>query len=295
VEPENPHAANVAGKVNRNALDWDRAEVWFKRGVGLAREQGNKVERFWGHVGYGKLCKELGRVNDARRHLNRASRLARKAGPPSLAASAQHDICALLLVRGQLSEATERARKALLLYPKSDPRLPFLGADVALLLVLSRRYYAAVRLLRAVLRVVQQQSARTAILALAARAFAGAREPEEAAVLRHRALKLLSKNPSMEPVARWHLADAHRLAGNWDGAKAEAEAALSAATAQNDCETARLTRILLGLIEARKEAPPKGTTDPELREFVRELTERVAHWSPRRGRDPGPWGMDRAA
>jgi len=295
VDLENPKLANLAGRVNRNANDYERAEVWFKRGIALAREQDNVVERFWGHVGYGKLCKELSRVKDARKHLNRASALARKKGPPSLAASAQHDICALLMVRGRLTEAAARARRALALYPKSDPRLPFFGADVALMLVLTRRYAAAIRVLRVVLRVVQQQSARTAILALAARAFAGAGEPEEAAVFRQRALKLLSKHPSMEGVTRWHLGDAHRLAGNWEGARAEAEASLAFAKAQNDRETARMAQILLQLIEDRKAAPPRSGINDDLREFVREVTERVARWSPRRGRGPGPWGMDRAA
>lgn len=295
VDARDPKLANVAGRVTREANEYDRADVWFRRGIGLAREQGNAVERFWGHVGYGKLCKELGRVKDARKHLDRASRLARKEGPPTLAASAQHDIFALLMVRGYLAEAAEHARSALALYPKSDPRLPFFAADVALMLVLTRRYVAAVRLLRAVLRTVQQPSARTAILALTARTYAGAGEVEEAAVFRRRALRLLQKYPLMEAVTRWHLADAHRLAGEWDGARAEAETAVALSVAQNDQETARMGRILLRLIAGRKAAPARGAGDDDLRGLVRDLTERVARWSPRRGRDPGPWGLDRAA
>lgn len=291
--PRNPKLANVAGRVTREANEFDRSEVWFGRGIGIAREQDNTVEQFWGHVGYGKLCKEQGRVRDAGRHLNRASQLAWKGGPPSLAASAQHDICALLMVRGHLSEAAEHARSALLWYPKSDPRLPFFAADVALMLVFGRRYAAAARLLRLVLRTVQQRSARAVILALTARAFAGAGEAEESAVMRKRALKLVSEHPGVEGVTRWHLADAYRLAGDWDAAQAEAETALSIATAQDDRETERMTRILLGLIARRKSAPPRGAG--ELREFVLQLTERVARWSPRRGRQPGPWGLNRAA
>lgn len=206
LHPRNPKFANIAGRVTREANEFDRGEVWFKRGIGIAREQDNTVEQFWGHVGYGKLCKEQGRVRDARGHLNRAAQLAWKGGPPTLAASAQHDICALLMVRGQLSEAAECARSALLWYPKSDPRLPFFAADAALMLVLGRRYAAALRLLRPVLKVVQGRSARAVILGLAARAFAGAGEPEESAVMRKRALKLVSEHPAVEGVTRWHLA-----------------------------------------------------------------------------------------
>jgi tetratricopeptide (TPR) repeat protein len=293
VDPTNPRFSVLAGRLTRNMNEFDRAEVWFKRGIGLAREQDNVVEQFWGHVGYGKLCKELGRIQDARKHLSRASRLAWKEGPPSLAASVQHDICALLMVRGKLSEAAERAQSALLWYPKSHPRLPLFAADVALMLVLGRRYAPAARLLRTVLRTAPQPTARTAILALAARAFAGAGEPEEAAVMRHRALKLLKKHPGMEAVARWHLADAHRLIGEWEAAQAEAHVAFSLAAARNDRETVRMTRILLRLIERRKPAPARGIGG--LRDFVVELADRMAHWSPRRVRQPGPWGMNRAA
>lgn len=140
VDASNPKFANIAGRLTRDACEYDRAEVWFNRGIGLAQAQGNTIEKFWGHVGYGKLYKEIGRVKDARKYLNRAARLAWKAGPPTLAASAQHDICALLMVRGYLSEAAQHARLALRWYPQSDPRLPFFGADVALMLVLARRY-----------------------------------------------------------------------------------------------------------------------------------------------------------
>src|SRR4051794_30697492 len=71
VEPTNPKSANVAGRVTRNANEYDRAEIWFKRGIGYAREQGNVVEQIWGHLGYGRLCQELGWVKGARKHLGR--------------------------------------------------------------------------------------------------------------------------------------------------------------------------------------------------------------------------------
>jgi hypothetical protein len=157
VDATNPRLANLAGRLTRNANEWDRADVWFRRGIGMAREQENIIEQIWGHLGYGRLCQELGWVKGARKHLNRGSRLAWQDGPPSLAASAQHDLCAMLIVHGFLPEAELRARRALQWYPKNHPRIPLFGADVALMLVLDRRYVAAVRILRAVLRVVHQQ------------------------------------------------------------------------------------------------------------------------------------------
>jgi tetratricopeptide (TPR) repeat protein len=294
VDPTNPKLANIAGRVTRNANEFDRAEVWFKRGIGLARERDDIVEQVWGHLGYGRLCQELGWVEGARKHLGRGSQLAWKEGPPSLAASAQHDLTLVLTVRGHLSEAAERAQRALLWYPKNHPRLPYFAADVGLLLVLSSRFAAAARLLRVVLRTIESPSARAVILALAASAFAGLGEPEESAVLRRRSLKMLDQHGQREQVARWHLADAQRLAGNWSAAESEANETLALAIARNDRETERMTRILIRLIEERRSARPKPTG--HLRDFLRLLAVRVEEWSPRRGRNyPGPWGEDRAA
>jgi hypothetical protein len=50
VDGTNAKRANVAGRVTRNANDYERAEVWFKRGIGLARDQGDVVEQVWGHL-----------------------------------------------------------------------------------------------------------------------------------------------------------------------------------------------------------------------------------------------------
>jgi len=295
VEPTNPKSANVAGRVTRNANEYDRAEIWFKRGIGYAREQGNVVEQIWGHLGYGRVCQELGWVKGARKHLGRGSQLAWKKGPPSLAASAQHDLAAMLMVRGHLAEAEDRARRALQWYPKNHPRLPYFAVDVGLMLVLGSRYGAAARLLRVALRSIEQPSVRTMVLALTARAFAGMGEPEEFAVMRRRSLKMLEKHRQMETVTRWHLADAQRLAGNWSAAEAEADQTLALALEQNDPETARMTRTVIRLIAERRTPRPKGVGG-ELREFLRLLSARVEEWSPRRGRNyRGPWGENRAA
>jgi tetratricopeptide (TPR) repeat protein len=294
VAPSDPKLANSAGRLTRNANEFERSEIWFRRGIGLARTQGNDVEKFWGHAGYAKVCKELGRVKDARRHLNRAASIARKGGPPSLAAALQHELFAFLMVRGRLHEAVARAQKALDLYPKSEPRLPFFGADMALMLVLGRRYSLAARVARAVLRTLDNHSARPAILALAARAFAGAGEQEEAAVHRTRSLKLLVKHPQYEALTRWHLADSLRLAGNWDAARAEAEMGLHTAERQNDREMVRLIRLSIRSIDEHRPAPARPATSRD-REMVRELSEKLSRWTPRRGRDSGPWGLDRAA
>ncbi|HEU4558699.1 MAG TPA: hypothetical protein VFS20_12655, partial [Longimicrobium sp.] len=277
--------------------EYDRAEIWFKRGLGYAREQNHTVELIRAHLGYGRLCTELGRIKGARTHLNRGSRLAWKDGPPSLAAEAQHDLCAFLISRGHFGEAEDRARRALRWYPKNHPRLPFFAADVALLFVFQRNFLAAARILKLVSKMVDQPGPRAVVLALFARALAGAGFEYEAESRRRRALRLLDKNPAVESWTRWHLADSERLARKWDIAEQEARRAIEAAEEQNDRETEVHARRLLAAITAREIAPPgPPRTDAQFRELVVNLRTRITRWSRQRARQHRPpWGMDWAA
>jgi tetratricopeptide (TPR) repeat protein len=297
VDPESPGLANLAGRLTRNANEYDRAELWFRRGLGFAREQHDTIELIRAHLGYGRLCTELGRIKGARTHLNRGSRLAWKEGPPSLAAEAQHDLCAFLISRGYLTEAEDRARRALRWYPKNHPRLPFFAADVALLFVLERNFLAAARILKVVVKLVDRPAPRAVILALFARALSGAGFDFEAESLRRRSLRLLEKNPLVEPLTRWHLADAERLGGRWDIAEQDARRAIEASEELNDRETEIHARRLLAAIASREVAAPRPPrSDDEFRDLVNSLRTRIAEWSPRRARPPRPpWGTDWAA
>lgn len=164
---------------------------------------------------------------------------------------------------------------------------------MALLFVLERRYRTAASLLKSTLRLITQPAPRSVLLALSARAAAGAGRVDEATLLRRRALKLVEKHPGMEGVARWHLADSYRLVGDWEAADQEAQTVLRLASAQNDRELARLTHILIGIIRSRIPARPKRNEEAELRDFVHLLEKRISGWVPRRARPSGgPWGAE---
>jgi len=298
VAPEDPAAANLAGRGTRKAGEYARAEVWVNRAIGYAREQNNRVELTRAHLGYGTLHKLVGRVREARRHLNSGSRIAHKLGQPSLAAEAQHDLCALLAPRGQYVEAEKHARTALRWYPKSHPRFPLFVADVAHLFVLRRNFAAAVRLLRSVIRTGEHSpSTRSAILALYSRALAGAGLAEEVARQQRRALRLLQGHAEWETLVLWHLAAAERLLARWEPAERYARQALENATAQGDREMMALISGTLSEVLAQRPAPPPvARKDSEFRSFVETLLSRLAEWAPRRARQRrGPWGEQWAA
>ncbi|MFL5382244.1 MAG: hypothetical protein ACJ8GN_06985 [Longimicrobiaceae bacterium] len=298
VAPEDPAAANLAGRVTRNAGEYARAEVWFNRAIGYAREHDNRIELTRAHLGYGTLHKELGHVREARRHLNSGSRIARRLGQPSLAAEAQHDLSALLMVWGHYPEAEEHAQTALRWYPKNHHRFPLFVADVAYLFVLRRNFAAAVRLLRSVLRTGEYPpSIKSAILALYSRALAGAGHTEEVAHHQQRALRLLRRHAEWETLTLWHVAAAERLLARWEPAEAYARRALEIATTQGDREMMMLIGGTLSEVLAKRPAPPPVTRKTEqFRAFVEMLVSRLAEWAPRRARQRrGPWGEQWAA
>jgi tetratricopeptide (TPR) repeat protein len=282
VDPENPGMANLAGRVTRNAGEFARAEVWFNRGIGYARDQNNRVELTRAHLGLGILCQEMGRVCGAMRHFNIGSRKARKQGIEWLAAEVQHDLMLLLTIRGRYREAEQHARLALRWYGKRHARFPLYAADVALLMVLERNYSLAARFSKGALRHVTNPGARAVILSLYARALAGEGLTGELDRLRKRVLRLLEDYREKEAVALWHLAAAEQLAGRWEQAAVTAQRALELALKRGDHATAMLTKQVQIAIRAKKPALPVNSTrrDGEFVEFARALNTRLSGWSP---------------
>lgn len=282
VAPEDPAIANLAGRVTRNAGEYARAEAWFNRAIGYAREQDDRVELTRAHLGKGILCKEMGRIRCAMHHFNIGSRKARKQGIQWLAAEVQHDLMLLLTEREQYSEAEKHAKLALRWYGKRHPRFPLFAADVALLMVMRRSYPLAARLSKGALRHVTSPGARAVILALHARALAGCGGVEELDRLRKRALRLLVDYREKEALTLWHLAVAEWLAGRREAAKTTAERALEVAHQRGERETAAQSKRLLVAIRRRKTSPPASGTrrDGEFMEFVQTLNARLSAWSP---------------
>lgn len=128
---DSAQAAIAAGRVCRDVGEFTRAELWFKRGIGLARTHDEGVEYIRGHLGYGLLLMHTGRHAKARMLFNTAASRAMKHGFEWLAAEAQHDLFRFTTIHGDYPAAEEHAKLALQWYPKSNERVPYLAADVA--------------------------------------------------------------------------------------------------------------------------------------------------------------------
>lgn len=291
LEPQSASAANRAGRLNRNASDFPRAEVWFERGIGLARRAADHVEYTRGHIGFGILFQTLGKDRRARKHFHTAAVIARKDGRRWLAAEAQHDLMLMSTERGRFDEAEVHAARALTWYPKHHRRFPFFVADLCFLLVCEAHYSVAVELLTDFLDVVENPAQQVLGMSLLARALACAGRRSRFIRVRGRVQTLLNEFTEHEPAARVNIAEAERAAGLWRDAEATARAALELAIARRDVVPERLARALLVEIQQRTPPPVESRTphrDPEwLSNIVPSVSTRLAAWTPtRRGRIP---------
>lgn len=291
--PANPQHANLAALMYRRAGDWTRAELFYERGIGYARRQGNAAEYIGGHIGRAALFYGQGLFERARRNLLRAAAAAHRSGRHWLAGHAHHDLMLILAERGDCAEAEVEARRAVHLYPLHDRRLPFLVADFALVQILQHRHAEAIPLLRRFLEVVEEPAARAVVMGMLARCFAGTGRQEQFRRLVPEALELAGRHREHAAAAFYHLAEGARACAAWDEARAYALQARDLALARGDREIVRRADGLVGEISARRFALPPARVagaGESSRPLCRVLAARLARWNVRnrRGRKRSP-------
>jgi tetratricopeptide (TPR) repeat protein len=289
VDSASAHRANEAGRIARNHAEYARAEMWFERGIGLARQQHDSIAYTRGHIGYGIMCQTLGRDSRAQRHFNTASLAARKRGRFWLAAEAQHDLLLMMAERGNFAQATAHARKALRWYPKHHPRFPFFVADFAFCLVCQAHYIEAIQLLTAALDSLTEPAEQVLAVSVLVRAHGGLGNVAEFRSTRMRLVDLLRTFKAHEPAARINLAEGERAVGRWLGAWRNATRALRLAKEKRDAVVIQLASRLRADVRAQRPAlPGAALTDMVAREVIDAMQQRLTLWNPtRRGRARG--------
>jgi tetratricopeptide (TPR) repeat protein len=147
---EDAEMANLAGRACRRAGERARAELWYERGGGLARRAGDAKQYVDSHLGYGNLLRDFGEYGRALHWIKRAGVSARKQGLRESGAEALHDAFTLAYLREDLVRASSLVRRAARLYPIHARRVPYFGADLALLLARRGLYDLALELLQIV-------------------------------------------------------------------------------------------------------------------------------------------------
>lgn len=161
--------ATIAVRLNDSA----RAEVWFRRAIGLARRSRNWRMYSRAFSGLGNLYMRRGNFPSARTLHIRALRGARRGGMRREQATALHDLFGVAVETGNAAEAERLAAQALKAYGTRSGRVHVLAHDLAYFWMERGQFRRAFSVFSAVLPLVDKPIERLFVLADICRAAGG--------------------------------------------------------------------------------------------------------------------------
>ena len=225
--------ATVAVRLNDHA----RAEVWFRRAVGLARQSRDwrMYSRAFG--GLGNLYVRRGNLPAARRLHTRALRGARRGGMRREQAAALHDLFGVAVETGANAEAERLARVALDTYGMRNRRVHVLAHDVAYFWMEQGHFARALPVFQAVLPLVHRPLERLFVLADLVRAAGGVGDVSTAEAAADEVWQYALDPELAQGAARALLEVAHGFMSLGDITRAGEAAGLALATAIENRES----------------------------------------------------------
>ena len=182
-QPENPKPAVRVGQLAlRSGTRSARAETWVRRAIGLARRRKEWDSYTVAYITLADIYIERGKFAAASTFLTTARRAARRHGLLQMRGEALHRLLRIKMGQGELAEARQLSKLALRAYGRTHPGIPDLLLDTAELMTLTGAHLRSIALLRRLLVGVDQRARRARILAIMARAAAGAVVSAEATV-----------------------------------------------------------------------------------------------------------------
>lgn len=283
-EPADPALANAAGRVCRHAGERGRAEVWYARGVGLARESQDRREYISAHLGIAAVLRDGGQHLRALRLIARAAKTAKRGGIRGKAAESFHEALSVTLLQRHFERATEFARRALETYPVRHQRLPAFVYDVAFLMVSQGLYGIALQLLTQTADKISLPHERMIVIGTLARAAGGAGSRER---YKDALRKVLEAAPAFQTIAAgpmYSCALGAQLLGEWDEAKDLTRVAIASARENDLPIVLDLARQLDRDLDSRLPGtPPVDWRSPHveaLRAIAMESARKLSRWRP---------------
>ena len=273
-----PGAAFWVGTVAVRLNDHARAEVWFRRAIGLARRSRDwrMYSRAFG--GLGNLYMRRGNLPAARRLHTRALRGARRGGMRREQAAALHDLFGVAVETGQPIEAERLARQALEAYGMRSGRVHVLAHDVAYFWMERGHFARSLAVFQAVLPLVRKPIERLFVLADIVRAAGGTGQTDIAVSAGDEVWRLVHEPDLEHAAARALLETARGFISLGQTDKAEAAARNAAAYAQRfrESKVRFAAESLLDSLQAGHDArpipvAPDSSGDQLAADFVRTL------------------------
>lgn len=124
------HALRVA-RAARDRAQYERAEAWLQRTIGLARQAKDWDTYARSYITLGNMMRRRGAYPAARHNLTKALRRAVRQGQRETEGMALHDLFVLEFECGNSDQAQKFAARALKAYGRDHPLVPALAHDVA--------------------------------------------------------------------------------------------------------------------------------------------------------------------
>jgi len=273
--PADAAAAFTVGRIARIAADYARAEVWFRRAIGIARQARDWRMYSRAFRGLGHLYWQRGSLPGSRRFYVRALRGARRGGMRHEQGQALHDLFALHADMGRAADAERFAREAFDAYGPRSARLPNLAHDVAYWWMGEGYFGRAHKVFEVLLPVFTQPLDRLFTLADLARAAGGMGDAEGFEARWNEVHAALADSASAEGEARAMLELAHGASslGQWERAAEAAERAIDLATQRGEGKSRITAEALLDSVRRRD---PRTAPRPESAPAAKESGDRLA-------------------
>ncbi len=274
--PADAAAAFSVGRIARISADHARAEVWFRRAIGLARQARDWRMYSRAFRGLGHLYWQRGSLPGARRFYVRALRGARRGGMRHEQGQALHDLFALHADMDRADDAERFAREAFDAYGPRSSRLPNLAHDVAYWWMSEGYFARAHKVFEALLPLFTQPMDRLFTLADSARAAGGIGEAELFDARWYEVLDAIEGSNLEEGEARALIELAHGASsvGQWERAAEAARRAAAVAEERGEAKSRITAEALLESVN-RRAVPPavKREVAPAIEEIGDQLAD----------------------
>ena len=263
-DASNPDAAFNVARLAVRIADHARAEVWFRRAIGLARQAHDWRRYSRAFSGLGNLYLMRGNLPGAHRFHLRALRGARRGGVRAEQAAALHDLFGVAIETGRVAEAERYAREATAAYGTKNPRVAAFAHDVAYFWMQQGHFARARSVFEAVLPLIEQPVERLFVEADLMRAAAGAGDRDLAREMSDRVLQKADRpeHAAGAPRALLEIGRGALQLHDLDLAERAATRAAAAAGERMEGKTRLAAESLLDAVRRARAAARPSTGEP---------------------------------
>ncbi len=261
--PESAAYATSAGRLCRRRGEFERAKLWLRRALRIARREGNEIDFAEAHRHFGYTYIEEGKFAAAEPHFWKSIRAALRHGRRSVAGASYHNLLVVAVHLDRWEDAERFAEKAIDFYKVGYPGLPELAHDVGFFWCRLGYYSSALSLFEQAAPLFHRDRERIVIFSSIARSAAVVRD--NLRFQRYAARVVEMANPSSEYAASalYHVAEGARCFGEWERAEELGTEALRLAAQRGNETIHRWATDFLAAVRSRVAAetdviPPEG-------------------------------------